>query len=164
MSDKIEKMTNSDELDKVGFVQLPLLILFDPELTASQICLYCILLRFSRNKSMCWPGVERLAKATRSTERTVRLNLAALERRGLIVRIRRPTRTSTCDLGKFREVYGHGENCNVIKDEILDAFLTAGEDKIVEHIKKSRKIFDHQKSQETPFNKLNQKMDPEKNF
>jgi predicted transcriptional regulator len=145
---------NSDELSGVGFVQLSLLVLFDPELTASQKVLYCILLRFSRNKSMCWPGVERLAKATRSTERTVQRNMDALEKKGLIVRIRRPTKTNTYDLGRFREVYGHGKNCNVIKDEVLDSFLTAGEDKIVEWIVRGREFlsgeFNGEDSDEDP--------------
>ena len=136
-----EAIGNSDELSGVGFVQLPIPVLFDRDLSDAQKILYGILLRFSRSKAFCFPGVSRLAKATGSTERTVQRNMLVLEKKGLVVRRKRPTKTNLYDLGTFREVYGHGRNCNLLKDEVIDGLLASGEDKLVEWVIKGRELF-----------------------
>jgi hypothetical protein len=136
----LEVIGSSDELSVVGFIQLPIPVLFDRDLSDAQKILYGILLRFSRSKSFCFPGVARLAKGTGSTERTVQRNMLALEKKGLVVRRKRPTKTNFYDLGTFREVYGHGRNCNILKDEVVDGLLKSGEDKLVEWVLKGREL------------------------
>lgn len=144
LTDKSVGTTN--EIGALGFVQIPIPVLLDPSLTPPQKLLYAVLKRFTMNGNTCFPGVDRLRKATDTTDRTVQRNMDALIKRGLVVRRQRTGSTNVYLVAEPEDVYADDPRTRRMTDETVGFLRKAGEDKTVDKLLALRKIIDELKS------------------
>jgi len=135
------ELATTNEIGSLGFVQIPIPVLLDPDLTPPQKLLYAVLKRFTMNGSTCFPGVDRLSKATDSTDRTVQRNMDALIKRGLVVRKIRTGSTNLYLVMEPEDVYAEKETRR-LSVETISFLRKAGEDKTVDKLLKIREVLD----------------------
>ncbi len=79
----------ADQSLRLGFIQLPKLILYARNLTRDAKLLYAILLGYAWQQGRCFPGYGRLCYDMGASENTVRVYMRELEQAGLLHQRRR---------------------------------------------------------------------------
>ena len=79
----------ADQSLKLGFIQLPKLVLYARNLTRDAKLLYAILLGYAWQQGRCFPGYSRLCYDMGASENTVRVYMRELEKVGLLQQKRR---------------------------------------------------------------------------
>ncbi len=73
-----------DESWRVGFTQVPNVVLRNPSISMGAKVAYGVLLSYAWQDGSCFPGQERMARDMGVTARSVRTYLAELEKAGII--------------------------------------------------------------------------------
>lgn len=119
-------MKIKDEVEYLGFIQLPTLVMYDQRLSHVQRILYCILRRYARQEDHCFPAVKRLCKALGLSERRVQEHIGVLEEKGLITRHFRKGRSTIYEFERLDEVYAG--NDRQLTDDVVAMLRAVGED------------------------------------
>jgi DNA-binding MarR family transcriptional regulator len=82
-------LRGADAVTQKGFTMVPNFLLKSSKLSAGDKMAFAMVLSYAWQNDYCFPGQERLAKDLGVTARSVRTNLKALEREGLLVIRRR---------------------------------------------------------------------------
>jgi DNA-binding transcriptional ArsR family regulator len=125
-------MKIKDEVDYLGFIQFPTLVMYDQRLSPAQRILYCILRRYARQEDCCFPGVKRLAKALGMSQRSVQGHIGALEEHGLITRHFRTGRSTIYEFERLDEVYAGDDR--QLTDDVIEMLRAVGEDHVANAI------------------------------
>jgi len=124
------------EIETLPFVQLPLLVMSDRRLSAGAKLAYCVLLRFSFQKTICFPSMGRIADMIGVSVDTARRHLKELVDRGLFVVESRVGQSNVYSReGRMEDVYCED---GFLSDDSLDTLLSCGEFKLVERLKEER--------------------------
>lgn len=137
-SKKSESSTSTTELQQLGFVIVPLVLLLDDALSRSQKLLYIMLRRFADKDERCFPSVKRLSRYMGVTERTIQTLMGELENYGVIKREHRIGRTNIYDLSVYRNVYCVDSETEVLRVDTLQALHQIGEDKLADKVLRRR--------------------------
>jgi biotin operon repressor len=82
-------LKGADAVTQHGFTQVPNFILKSKKLSSGDKMVFAMLLSYAWQNDYCFPGQERLAEDLGVTDRSVRTNLKALQKQGLLVIVRR---------------------------------------------------------------------------
>lgn len=130
-------VVQTNETRSLGFIMLPIPVLYDPRLNTTQKMLYAALRRFSREDGKCFPGVKRLASSLSISDRSVQRNMKALVDRGLVKIQQRPLETNLYFIMEPEDVYAK-DRSGKLTDETIQFLYDAGETKTVDKILRER--------------------------
>jgi len=136
MADDREVVSKRNEARRLGFVMVPMVILFDGRLNTTQKTLWGFLERYSGADGRCFPGVKRIAKGLGLSSRMVQTHLAKLEEVGLIRRRFRDGRSTEYEMQDMEDVYCDSDKR--LLDSSLDMLRECGEESLVESLLAAR--------------------------
>jgi hypothetical protein len=114
-----------DQSIRLGFVQLPKLVLYARNLTRDAKLLYAVLLGYAWQAGSCFPGYARLCYDMGASENTVRVYMRELEQAGLLKQRRRGLGKTNIyillDLRTAKIEVQEPQNPGTAKTEVLDA-------------------------------------------
>lgn len=130
--------SEQSEIEYLGFVQIPTVVLYDRRLSCIDKYLWCLLKRYARNADHCYPSLERLAQGMGITKRMVQEHLKVLEKNGLIKVDRKCGEHNEYLMIQPHVVYSKNNDGINLKDESLEDLKEAGEDWSVRAISERR--------------------------
>lgn len=83
------KLVGADALSERGFVQVPIAIVRNSDLSMGAKMAYTALLSYAWHNDFCYPGQDRMADDIGSSRKSVNLWLQELDKKGFIKIIRR---------------------------------------------------------------------------
>ncbi len=83
------KLIGADALSQRGFVQVPIAIVRNGDLSLGAKMVYTALLSYAWHNDYCFPGQERMAEDIGSSRKSVNLWLQELDNKGFIKIVRR---------------------------------------------------------------------------
>lgn len=104
---KISGAVFRDQVEGVGFVKVPLLVLLDSRLGMKSKLVYTLLRHYAWQGDVCHPGRARLANDLGLSEKTIQGAIEALEKVGLVTQERKGQgKTNVYWIEPLRSVYG----------------------------------------------------------
>ncbi len=109
------------EIDTIGFVQVPNIVLRDSSLSDSALRTYMILLSYAWSKESCFPSIERMAKDRGVGVSTIKRTIRNLSKSGLIsIDVRKGGRTNVYVIEDPHKVYAVYDGGSFISDSAID--------------------------------------------
>lgn len=128
------------ECESMGFVKIPLVVLFDNRLSRTQVIIWQVLMRFTDSNNECFPSESVLAKRLRTSRSVIHSNIKALEKLGYLRRVNRKGTSNYYIMTQYEDMYCDSDKR--ISDESLKRLEKIGEHTLVKKIVKRRKFDD----------------------
>lgn len=115
------KVRFRSEIDTLGFIQVPNIVLRDSSISDSDLRTYMILLSYAWSKESCFPSIERMAKDRDVGVSTIKRTIRNLSKSGLIsIDVRKGGRTNVYVIEDPHKVYAEYDGSSFISSSAID--------------------------------------------